>query len=160
MNKCPCCTQEIQNDICIYCREWVGFPFPFEIKNLLLSWEGFSYKGKNFQYDDIINLYYLNQKMTINFVPSSSADLKICTLSDEKIRIQSKRSLIMPGKKKIEKIEQAYKVLRIRSLNSRLHFYIEQLGLNYIDYKHDYMNFGSIVRIYNNGIIKKGNKKN
>lgn len=77
MNKCPCCTQEIQNDICIYCREWVGFPFPFEIKNLLLFWEGFSYKGKNFKYDDITNLYYLNQKMTINFVPSSSADLKI-----------------------------------------------------------------------------------
>ena len=56
------------------------------------------------------------------------------------------------GWKKHSKIELAYSILRIRSLNNRFWFYLNQLN------KHGYINYES-VRIYNNGIVEQGSKR-
>jgi hypothetical protein len=179
--KCPCCGKEIHGDTqnCPSCREWIGFPFPFEVKHLFLSHEGFVYEGRRFEYDAITNLYYLNQRVTLNFIPRDDVDLKIRITSGDEIQVRKSalgKSYSPAGRHAdVQKIEQAYLVLRRRSVVSRLRFYLGQLKVHgYIQYKHGYddpgrkfqdflywgkIDFDSYVKIHSTGIVEKGNKR-
>ena len=56
------------------------------------------------------------------------------------------------GWEKHSKIELAYRILRIRSLNNRFRFYLNQLN------NHRYINYES-VKIHNSGIVEQGSKR-
>ena len=64
VRKCPFCLQKIQDNAiqCDYCHESVsGISFPFKVKGLSLSLEGFGYKDKRYGYDEITNTNVLNK---------------------------------------------------------------------------------------------------
>lgn len=109
----------------------------------------------------MVNLGFTSQRITLNFVPSCSATLELRTLSGEIIRIQKKEISPWP-REEINKITRAYKILRVRSIQSRISFYLEQFKkFGFIDYQSELGlgNFGSNIRIHSNGIVEKGGKR-
>ena len=123
-----------------------------EVKELSLYQQGFSFKGKHFKYDDIINLsHYIRVEKSTLFTNYAAVLYIVC---DGNHGIKLKSYL----KKDVEKIEQAYELLRIHSLNGRYHFYLNQLNEHgYIDYKGG--SSDSIIKIHKNGIVEQGNKR-
>src|SRR6266702_4173427 len=64
-NACPACLEPIPNSFserhCNNCH-YIFSQFPLEIAKFYLDWEYFTYKGKEYKYEEIIRLYVCTKK--------------------------------------------------------------------------------------------------
>jgi hypothetical protein len=131
-----------------------------EVNGLVLNEKGFSFKGKQYAYNDVIGLYYKQQRMTINFVPSTHISLKIKTSDNNIIKLKTKFGIF--NKKKVSALNQAYEVLHRLTFENRVNYYLTKIQQNgFFDYEFSSSKIGipSSVRIYADGFVEKRSKR-
>lgn len=143
--------------------------FMLKPRYIILEENEFSFKDKFYKYEQITNLYYSYKESISYFVPSTAVWLGLRTSVGETIF-----ALENGLKKRITNVKNAYKIMQKRSIDSRTHFYINQLVTNgYFDYTYGPESFlekvenvtiwanshSGTIRIYNDGFIEYKNKK-
>jgi hypothetical protein len=126
---------------------------------------GFTNKGTSYNFNSIIGLYFQNSVQTQSYiVHMKNATMKIKLKNNEVITLWTMKTQFgfNPNKCKVDLLVDAYTYLRKFSFESRVNYYVNQIqSLGYFEYD----GFTGIVpilqkiKIHNNGIIEKGDKK-
>lgn len=139
--------------------------FPVEIKGLRIDHNNFEYKGKSYNYNEIISLSFQHRIDAINGINTNNSSTFMLKLKDDSVISITAHTGILNQKNK-QLMPAIYKFLNDITFNNIVTRYLNAFSENgYIDYefKQDIgalgpIGFSKTARIYPDGNIKVGDK--
>lgn len=150
-----------------YSKKTLAYSGPCIIaKEIKLDSDCFYYASDRYNYENVTGLYYKAESVMTGFVTRKSASIKLRMEDNRVLKVSAGGAF---EKKNVEKISDAYRVLRRVTLPRRLEYYLEQLHKKgFIEYKYgakltevgvwSAVKTPTSVRIFAEGYVEKGGK--